>query len=163
SAPNVNLGRGIAHLLREKAFDAARFHAGMLGHHLSCQLPKALIALAVVGVLCEGEAPSEPWLEVRGPRGWQAPPGPAALAARSPEAWIVQVEGAGIPAARRSARPVDTKADQIVQRVGVAIALEDRQPIAGDGPIMPGPLEGRFDRTVLLHQADRPLEIALLD
>ena len=67
------------------------------------------------------------------------------------------------PLARRSARPVDTKADQIVQRVGVAIALEDRQRIAGDGPIMAGTLEGRFDRTVLLHQPDRPLEIALLD
>jgi hypothetical protein len=39
SAPNVNLGRGIAHLFREQTFDAAGFNAGVLGHHLSCQLP----------------------------------------------------------------------------------------------------------------------------
>ena len=67
------------------------------------------------------------------------------------------------PLARRSARPVDAEADQIGERVRVAIALEDRQRVAGDGPIVAGALHGRFDRTVLLHQADRPLKIALLN
>src|SRR5262249_2363092 len=38
-----------------------------LGHYLSCQSPKALIALAVVGVLCEGETRLSHSLRFAGP------------------------------------------------------------------------------------------------
>src|SRR5665213_3927730 len=65
------------------------------------------------------------------------------------------------PNALTSMRPADGELDRIAQSMFPRGSGEQFEGVAGHCAIMPGALDGVFERAVLLHRRQRKLEIAI--